>query len=180
MKSEIKKKVKEKISDENYILALTDSLKMSGSGDSSLAERPKWLNQAVKEIKTIMLDCKKRIYYDMYKTYHKVGKLILSKREECDRGSVSLSHFVSVLAIEIHCSSRTLFRAAKFAEKVPILEKMPPGWDFNNVSWSRFAHGYLDRNIPFTEKRYNEVRKVRKIKFQCGHEFLVCPNCGSE
>ena len=87
----------------------------------------------VDEIKSILTETSFTSRWILIEGYHKVGKLLLSL--EGNR-----TELVQQIAVKVERSERTLWYALAFAEKFPVLDKLPEG---KLISWRGVIVKYL-------------------------------------
>jgi hypothetical protein len=97
--------------------------------------------------------------WELIKTYHSVGKRILSDDNfvKHAKGNATILDTVSNNS-GIH--KRDLYRSIKFYDKFPDLDLLPDG---KNISWHKIVEKYLPETLSEKKER-----------------LITCPGCGLE
>lgn len=97
--------------------------------------------------------------WELIKTYHSVGKRILSDSNfiKHAKGNTTILDTVSQNS-GIH--KRDLYRAVQFYDKFPDLDLLPGG---KNISWHKIVAEYLPETLSEPKER-----------------MIICPFCGEE
>ena len=117
------------------------------------------LDEAAEEIKTIYIEAEFGAHMAILEANHAVGKILLSYQSK----TRDFSKFLQTLAQKVGKSERTLWYAAKFAEKFPVLDSSLP--EGKNLTWNKIITKYL-------------TSSQEQANTECIHEpQLICRKC---
>ena len=94
----------------------------------------------IEDLKSILVEGVYASRWRLIETYHQLGMRILEDASFQKHAKGNESSFLPHVAGIIGISERTLYRAIQFAEKYPIIEKLPEG---KNISWTKIIRKYL-------------------------------------
>jgi hypothetical protein len=105
------------------------------------------LEEIAEEIKGLLTEAEFNARWGLIEAHHQVGQLILGIKG--DRTQV-----VQTLAVMVERSERTLWYDVKFAEKYPMIDKLPEG---KNITWNKIIVKYLTTSKDATEHEHNWI-----------------------
>src|SRR3990167_10309526 len=112
------------------------------------------------DLKSILVEGVWASRWRLIETYHQIGTRILEDDNFQKHAKGNESSFLPHMAGIIGISERTLYRTIQFAEKYPIIEKLPEG---KNISWTKIIRKYL----PEPKDKIEESCRYCPIKGHC-------------